>query len=63
MSEADKRKKDRKELAELYKQVEHARNEEIALRAISIAEKWLAKAGKQAMQIQNLERRNERSGI
>lgn len=60
MSEADKRRRDKEELSELYKQIEHARNEQIALRAISIAGYWINKAEKQAIQIQNLERRNER---
>lgn len=58
MSEADKRQRDRQELSDLYRQVEHARNEEIALRAIAIAEYWLRKAEHQATQIQNLEKRN-----
>lgn len=60
MSKAEKRKRDRAELDELYRKVEHARNEEIALRAISIAEYWLNKAEKQAMQIRHLEERNKR---
>lgn len=59
MSEADKRKKDRDELDELYKSIEHNRNEDIALRAIKIARYWLVKAENQAAQIKNLENRNK----
>ena len=61
MSEAVKRNNDRVELNELYKKIEHNRNEDIAIRAIEIAVYWLNKAEHQATQIQNLEERNRRN--
>lgn len=61
MSEAEKRKKDRKELHELLRAVEHAKNEDIALRAISLADYYLLKTENQAKHIQDLEARYRRA--
>lgn len=60
MSEAEKRRKDRQELEELMKAIEPAKNEDIARRAISIADYWLIKAENQAKHIQDLEARNSK---
>ena len=61
MSEAEKRRKDRKELYELLHAIEPAKNEDIARRAISIADYYLIKAENQAKHIQDLEARYNKS--
>ena len=58
MGEKKKRQNDAAELDALYRQIEHAKNEDIAIKAIEIARYWLNKADRQTVQIQNLERRN-----
>ena len=58
MSDSEKRRKDRKELHELLHAIEHAKNEDIAKRAISIADYYLLKTENQAKHIQDLEARN-----
>lgn len=60
MSEAEKRKKDRKELDELFKAIEPAKNEDIARRAIALAEYYIVKAENQAKHIRDLEARNDK---
>lgn len=60
MSEAEKRRKDRQELHELLREIEPAKNEDIARRAISIADYWLIKAENQAKHIKDLEARNSK---
>lgn len=60
MSEAEKRRKDRQELYGLLHAIEPAKNEDIARRAISIADYWLIKAENQAKHIQDLEARNSK---
>lgn len=61
MSDAEKRMKDRKELDELFKAIEPAKNENIARRAIALAEYYIVKAENQAKHIRDLEARNARS--
>ena len=53
------RERDRKELADLAEQIQPQPNEEIARRAIQIAQRWLNKAERQTKQIRQLEERNE----
>ena len=60
MSEAEKRRKDRQELNGLLHAIEPAKNEDIARRAISIADYYLIKAENQAKHIQDLEARNSK---
>ena len=61
MSEAEKRRKDREELHELLRAIEPAKNEDIARRAIELADYYLIKADNQAKQIRNLEARYARA--
>ena len=60
MSEAEKRRKDREELHDMLRLIEPAKNEDIARRAISIADYYLIKAENQAKHIQDLEARNSK---
>ena len=60
MSEAEKRRKDRQELHDMLRLIEPAKNEDIARRAIGIADYWLIKAENQAKHIQDLEARNSK---
>ena len=57
MSEAEKRMKDRQELHDMLRLIEPAKNEDIARRAIGIADYWLIKAENQAKHINDLEAR------
>lgn len=57
MSEAEKRRKDCEELYELLRAIEPAKNEDIARRAIELADYYLIKADNQAKHIQDLEAR------
>lgn len=61
MSEAEKRRKDRQELHEMFREIEPAKNEDIARRAISIADYYLVKVENQARHIQDLEARYRRA--
>ena len=54
------RKKHRAELDEMCLAIQPDKNCEIASRAIEIAKFWITKAENQAVQIKNLEKRNER---
>ena len=60
MSEAEKRRKDRQELHDMLRLIEPAKNEDIARRAIGIADYWLLKSENQAKHIQDLEARNSK---
>lgn len=63
MSDSEKRRKDRKELHELLRAIEHNKNEDIAKRAISIADYYLLKTENQAKHIQDLEARNYKTRV
>lgn len=60
MSEASKRAAHMAELEAMWYEIQPARNEEIARRAIELARLYIVKADHQAKQIQNLENRNRR---
>lgn len=61
MSQKEARNFDRKRIAELILAIEPAKNEHIAREAVDIASKWLIKAENQAAQIENLEKRAQRT--
>ena len=59
MSEKLKRQKARERLMELLKEVEPAKNEEIAREAIRIACQWVDKAENQAIMFEQYQREKE----
>ena len=61
MSEAQKREQARQEITELWQAIEPSKNEEIARRALELADHYLVKAENQAKHIQCLEQRNQRT--